>query len=179
VSRICNGFDEIEYGRIFIIIFAMNNPIVVTSSDQIINALHFKPFRSKVERRVIPFMPLPHEPQFMDIKTPWGAVLTAKSGDFLISEVDTPDDFWPVDPGIFEESYVLLRPGYCVKKAITLLTPLTEVTHGDPDALVTVVTMEGSETVRAGDFFLAKGVKGEVWPYPKEKISQVMMPADD
>jgi hypothetical protein len=65
-----------------------------------------------------------------------------------------------------------------VKKAVTLLTPLTEVT-GDPNMLVTVVTLEGSETVRAGDFFLAKGVKGEVWPYPKEKINQVMMPADD
>jgi hypothetical protein len=104
--------------------------------------------------------------------------LTAKSGDFLISEVDTPNDFWPIDAQIFEESYILIRPGYCVKKAVTLLTPLTEVT-GDPEMLVTVVTLEGSETVRAGDFFLAKGVKGEVWPYPKDKIDKVMMPADD
>jgi hypothetical protein len=39
--------------------------------------------------------------------------------------------------------------------------------------------MEGAITVRAGDFYLAKGVKGEVWPYPKEKIEQVMIPADD
>lgn len=157
----------------------MSSPIVVTSSDSILNTLHFKPYRSKVERRVIPFMPLPNEPQSMDIKTPWGAVLTAKSGDMLVSEVDKPNDFWPVNPVIFEESYVIIRPGYCIKRAITLLTPLTEVTHGDPDALVTVVTMEGSETVRAGDFYLAKGVKGEVWPYPKDKIAQVMMPADD
>jgi len=157
----------------------MNDPIVITSDDSILHTLHFKPYRSKVERRVIPFMPAPGDDQAMDIKTPWGTVLTAVSGDFLVSEVDKPDDFWPIKPDIFEDSYVLLRPGYCVKKAVTLLTPLTDVTNGDPDALVTVVTLEGSETVRAGDFYLAKGIKGEVWPYPKEKIEQVMMPAEE
>ena len=155
----------------------MDNLIVITSDDPILQALNFKPYRSKVERRVIPFMPAPDEPQTMDIKTPWGAVLTAKSGDFLISEVDAPNDFWPIDAVIFEESYVLIRPGYCVKKAVTLLVPLTDVTMGDADAMVTVVSLEGSETVRAGDFCLAKGVKGEVWAYPKEKIEHVMMPA--
>ena len=155
----------------------MDNLIVITSDDPILQALNFKPYRSKVERRVIPFMPAPDEPQTMDIKTPWGAVLTAKSGDFLISEVDAPNDFWPIDAVIFEESYVLIRPGYCVKKAVTLLVPLTDVTMGNADALVTVVSLEGSETVRAGDFCLAKGVKGEVWAYPKEKIEHVMMPA--
>jgi hypothetical protein len=156
----------------------MNDPMVITSSDTLLDTLSFKPYRSKVERRVIPFMPAPDEVQSLNIKTPWGTMLTAKSGDFLISELDKPNDFWPIDAQIFEDSYVLIRPGYCVKKAVTLLTPLTEVT-GDPDMLVTVVTLEGSETVRAGDFFLAKGVQGEVWPYPKEKINQVMMPADD
>ena len=155
----------------------MENTLVITSDDPILQTLTFKPYRSKVERRVIPFMPAPNEPQFMDIKTPWGAVLTAKSGDFLISEVDAPNDFWPIDAVIFEESYVLIRPGYCVKKAVTLLVPLTDVTMGNADALVTVVSLEGSETVRAGDFCLAKGVKGEVWAYPKEKIEHVMMPA--
>ena len=155
----------------------MDNLIVITSDDPILQALNFKPYRSKVERRVIPFMPAPDEPQTMDIKTPWGAVLTAKSGDFLISEVDAPNDFWPIDAVIFEESYVVIRPGYCVKKAVTLLVPLTDVTMGNADALVTVVSLEGSETVRAGDFCLAKGVKGEVWAYPKEKIEHVMMPA--
>ena len=155
----------------------MENTIVITSDDPIIQTLNFKPYRSKVERRVIPFMPAPSEAQFMDIETPWGAVLTAKSGDFLISEVDKPRDFWPIDAVIFEESYVLIRPGYCIKKAVTLLVPLTDITQGDPDALVTVVSLEGAETVRAGDFCLAKGIKGEVWTYPKEKIEHVMMPA--
>src|SRR5262245_45246015 len=166
----------VEY---FWLIFYMNGPITVTSSDSILETLEFKAYRSKVERRVIPFMPPPDEPQSMEIKTPWGTVLTARSGDFLISEVEKPFDYWPIDAEVFEASYVLIRPGYCVKKAITLLTPLTEITDGDPEVLVTVETMEGSVTVRAGDFYLAKGVKGEVWPYPKEKIEQVMIPADD
>lgn len=157
----------------------MNEPIVVTASDALLNTLSFKPFRSKVERRVIPFMPLPNEPQSMEIKTPWGTVLTASSGDLLVSETETPNDFWPIKPEIFEASYVLIRPGYCIKRAITLLTPLTDLTNGNEDALVTVVTLEGAETVRAGDFYLARGVKGEVWPYPKEKITQVMIPAED
>jgi hypothetical protein len=139
--------------------------------------LHFKPYRSKVERRVVPFFPAPGESQTLEIDTPWGVQITARKGDFLISEVDAPDDYWPVDPVIFEESYEIIRPGYCVKKAITQLVPLTEITH-DPDREVTIVTMEGSETVRAGDFYLAKGVKGELWPYPEEKIADVMMPVE-
>lgn len=113
----------------------------------------------------------------MDIKTPWGAELTAKKGDFLVSELQAPNDYWPIDPAIFEESYVIIRPGYCVKKAITLLVPLTELT-GDPDREVTVVTLEGDIKVRAGDFYLARGIKGEVWPYPKEKVAGVMMPVE-
>ena len=155
----------------------MTEPIVITSDDPILNTMDFKPYRSKVERRVIPFMPMPNEVQSMDIKTPWGAILTAKSGDFLISELEKPNDFWPIDATIFEESYILVRPGFCVKKAVTLLVPLTDMTHGDPNIMVTVVSMEGATTVRAGDFYLAKGVKGEVWAYPKDKIEDVMMPA--
>jgi hypothetical protein len=157
----------------------MSDPIVVTSSDAVLNSLHFKPYRSKVERRVLPFVPALDQPQTMDVKTPWGALLTAKRGDFLVSEIDKPHDFWPVDASIFEESYILIRPGYCIKKAVTLLVPLIELTNGNPDQFVTVVSLEGAETVRAGDFYLAKGVKGEIWSYPKEKILEVMMPADD
>jgi hypothetical protein len=155
----------------------MSEPLTITSRDTILEKLPFKAYRSKVERRVVPFFPGPKEPQTMEITTPWGAQLTAHKGDFLISEVDTPNDYWPIDPVIFEESYVIIRPGYCVKKAITLLAPLTEVTH-DPERKVTVVSLEGAETVRAGDFYLAKGIKGEIWPYPKEKIDDVMTPAD-
>src|SRR5919108_6220189 len=145
-----------------------SEPLVITSSDSLLKTLNFKPYRSKVERRVVPFFPGPNDPQTMEINTPWGTQLTARKGDFLVSEIETPDDYWSVDPVIFEESYDIVRPGYCVKKAVTLLIPLTDITH-DPERLVTVITLEGEETVRAGDFYLAKGVKGEVWPYPKEK----------
>lgn len=155
----------------------MSDPLIITSSDSILSTLNFKPYRNKVERRVVPFLPGPNEPQSMEIHTPWGAQLTARKGDFLVSEVNTPNDYWSIDPVIFEESYIITRPGYCVKKAITLLVPLTDITH-DPEREVTVVTLEGSETVRAGDFYLAKGVRGEIWPYPKEKIKDVLMPAE-
>lgn len=155
----------------------MSDPLIITSSDSILSTLSFKPYRNKVERRVVPFLPGPNEPQSMEIHTPWGAQLTARKGDFLVSEVNTPNDYWSIDPVIFEESYIITRPGYCVKKAITLLVPLTDITH-DPEREVTVVTLEGSETVRAGDFYLAKGVRGEIWPYPKEKIKDVLMPAE-
>jgi len=155
----------------------MRAPIVISSDDSILRTLNFKPYRSKVERRVIPFLPPPGEPQSMEVSTPWGAQLTAKFGDFLVSEVDTPNDYWPIDPVIFEESYVIIRPGYCVKKALTLLVPLTDIT-GDPEREVTIISLEGPETVKAGDFYLAKGIKGEVWPYPKEKVADVMLPAD-
>lgn len=155
----------------------MRAPIVISSDDSILRALNFKPYRSKVERRVIPFLPAPGEPQSMEVSTPWGAQLTAKFGDFLVSEVDTPSDYWPIDPVIFEESYVIIRPGYCVKKALTMLVPLTDIT-GDPERQVTIISLEGPETVKAGDFYLAKGIKGEVWPYPKEKVADVMLPAD-
>ena len=174
--RFCKDFIVNAYGKIAKKI--MSEPIVITSDDPILDSLDFKPFRSKVERRVIPFLPSSDETQTMDVKTPWGAVLTAKKGDFLVSEVDQPNDYWPIDPAIFEDSYILTRPGYCAKNAVTLLVPLVDVTNGDPDQKVTVVSLEGPETVRAGDFFLAKGIKGEVWPYPKEKIDEVMMPAE-
>ena len=156
----------------------MSDEIFITSHDELLETLHFKPYRNIAERRVAPFLPAPDEPQFMDINTPWGVQITAKPGDFLVSEVDAPEDYWPVAPIVFEESYIISRPGYCTKKAITLLVPLTDLTNGDEDRLVTIETMEGAETVRAGDFYLAKGVKDELWPYPKEKVDDVMVPAE-
>ena len=110
----------------------MTMPLILKSDDPILATLDFKPYRSKVERRVIPYLPGPNQPQTMEINTPWGAQLTAKRGDFLVSEVDSPNDYWPIDPAIFEESYVIVRPGYCVKKAVTLLVPLIDVGELDP-----------------------------------------------
>ncbi len=156
----------------------MPETILITSQDPILRVLDFRPYRNIVERRVMAFNPAPGQPQTIEVKTPWGAELTAKRGDMLVSEVETPDDVWPVDPAIFDASYMITRPGFCVKRAITLLVPLVDVTHGNADQLVTVETLEGPETVRAGDFYLAKGVKGEIWPYPKDKVNEVMIPAD-
>ena len=155
----------------------MSEPLIITSSDPILSTLNFKSYRSKVERRVVPFLPAPDDPQTLEINTPWGSQLIAHKGDFLISEIATPNDFWSIDPVIFDESYVITRPGYCAKNAVTLLVPLTDIT-GSPDRQVTVITLEGPETVQAGDFYLAKGVKGEIWPYPKGKILEVMTPVD-
>ena len=156
----------------------MGEPLTITSSDPILGMLDFKPYRSSVQRRVEIFLPAPDEPQTMEINTPWGPQLTAKAGDFLVSEMSAPHDFWPIDPVIFEETYVITRPGYCAKRALTWLVPLVDLTGGDEGQMVTIFTLEGPETVHAGDFYLAKGVKGEIWPYPKEKASKVLVPVE-
>ena len=156
----------------------MNEPIVLTSDDPILNTLNFKPYRNTVQRRVEIFAPKDNEPQTREIATPWGALLTAKKGDFIISELDAPDDMWPVSAEIFDASYLIISPELCVKRAITMLVPLTDLTDGDEDQMVTIHTLEGVDTVRAGDFLLAKGVKGEIWPYPKEKAAEIMSPAE-
>lgn len=156
----------------------MSEPILLKSDDPILNSLKFKPHRNMAKRRVMAFAPTENQPQTMDIITPWGSKLTAKKGDLLISELDNTDDMWPIDALIFDETYVITAPGFCIKRGITFLVPLTEVTGGDEDQMVIVHTLEGLETVRAGDFLLAKGVKGEIWPYPKEKAAEIMRPVE-
>ena len=153
----------------------MSDSILITSQDPIIKTLDFKPYRSTVERRVERFMPAPDTPQDIEIATPWGEFLTANAGDYLVSELDTPpEDRWPVESGIFEKTYMLTRPGFCVKQALTYLVPLVDAIGGDADQEVAVQTLEGLVSVRAGDFYLALGVEGEIWPYPKDKIGTVM-----
>jgi len=156
----------------------MTEPIKITSQDPILEKLKFRAYRSIVERRAVPFLPGPNDPQTLLIKTPWGGELTAKYGDILISELETPNDFWCIDPQIFEVSYMVTRPGYCVKRALVHLVPLTDLTNGDADRMVMIETLEGPLTVRAGDFYLARGIKGEIWPYFKEKVPQVMKPVE-
>lgn len=156
----------------------MKDPIVLTSESPILSSLNFKPHRNMVQRRVVPFSPKDDEPQTKELVTPWGVRLTAKKGDLLVSELNSPDDVWPVDAEIFDKSYLVISPGLCVKSAVTLLVPLTDVTNGDEDQLVTIHTLEGIDTMRAGDFLLAKGVNGEIWPYPKEKAAEIMRPAE-
>ena len=155
----------------------MKEPVVLMPDDPVLKSLNFKPYRNMVTRRVEPFIPEDGQPQTMDVSTPWGSKLTAKKGDLLVSELDKPDDIWPIDANIFDETYIIISPGICIKRAVTLLVPLIDVTNGDEDQMVTVHTFEGPVTVRAGDFLLAKGVKGEIWPYPKDKAAKIMKPA--
>ena len=158
----------------------MKKTVLLTSEDAIIKILDFKPYRSIVERRVEHFLPAPDEPQDIEIATPWGEFLTANAGDYLVSELDTPpEDKWPVEAGIFEKTYMLTRLGYCVKRALTYLVPLIDAVEGNPNQEVNIETLEGIVSVRAGDFYLALGVEGEIWPYPKDKVSTVMAPADE
>lgn len=156
----------------------MSDPIDLTSADPILNSLPFRPHRSNARRCVQRFVPGPDDAQTVDLRTPWGEVLTAKCGDYLVSDMDSPQDAWPVDGDIFEQTYEMIEPDVCIKRAITDLVPLTELTGGDPDQLVTVYSLEGAETVRAGDFYLARGVRGEIWAYPKKKVFTNMIPAE-
>lgn len=156
----------------------MTKPLEITALDPIIDKLDFKLYKSTVERRFERFLPGPGEPKRKEIPTPWGESLTAKAGDYLVSEIDNPDDRWPVEAEIFENSYEIVRPGVCVKKALTKLVPLADVAGGDADQMVTVYTLEGPETVRAGDFYLARGIHDEIWTYPKDKVKNVMKPAE-
>ncbi len=158
----------------------MSKPILLKSDDPIIKTLDFKPYRSIVERRVERFSPPPNMPQDIEIATPWGESLTANAGDYLVSELDSPpEDRWPVKASIFEETYIETRPGFCVKSALTMLVPLVDAVGGDAEQEVVVETLEGKVSVRAGDFYLALGVQGEIWPYPKDKVSSVMVLVED
>lgn len=152
----------------------MTEPIILTSDSPLLDRLNFKPYRNTSIRKVKPFLPSPNEPQTMQVKTPWGAMLTAKKGDMLISEIDAPDDVWPINPEIFDKTYMLTEPGVCIKRAEVMLVPLVEATNGNADQMVTIETLEGPETVRAGDFHLAKGIRGEIWAYPNEKVKEKM-----
>jgi hypothetical protein len=156
----------------------MSDSLVITSDDPLLEGLNFKPYRNAMVRRVTAFVPRPDEPQTKEVQTPWGSILTAKKGDMLISEIDNPDEVWPIDAEIFDQTYVMTGPGICVKRAITLIVPLADVVDGDEDRMVTVMTLEGPETVRAGDFFLAKGVRGEIWPCLRERVARTMRPAE-
>jgi hypothetical protein len=158
-------------------ILLMTKPMILTSDDPIIKTLDFKPYQNAAEKHVRRFLPNEGEAQSMQITTPWGAELSVDKGDYIISEIDNPNDHWPINPEIFDATYEITRPGHGVKKAITLLVPLKDVTSGDENRQVEVHTLEGVETVRAGDYYLAKGVKGEIWPMPKEKVGSMLVPA--
>lgn len=156
----------------------MSEPINLKSDDAVLKTLKFKPYRNLAERRYERFQPKPGEPERVEIATPWGESLTATPGDYLISEMGSPEDTWPMTAEIFEATYEIIRPGICIKRALTDLVPLADVTNGDTNQLVTIYTLEGPTTVRAGDFYLARGIKGEIWGYPREKVGKILIPAE-
>lgn len=149
--------------------------LAITSQDPILNQLDFKPYRSFVERHVDVFAPGLDEPQMMELAMPWGETLNVSPGDFLVSDIKDAHDRWPVRADIFDETYIITRPGFCIKRALTFLVPLLTVTDGDADQEVIVYSLEGPTTVRAGDFYLARGVKGEIWAFPSEKVAEIMI----
>lgn len=155
----------------------MTTVMELRAEDDIIRQLHFKPYRNSLLRRAVQFLPGPDEPQTTNIQTPWGETLLCKHGDFIVTEMDAPQDRWPVEREIFEESYLEVKPGNFVKRPLTYLAPLVEVTR-DPNQQVAVHTLEGTVTVRAGDFYLARGIKNEIWPFPKDKADTTLIPAD-
>jgi hypothetical protein len=158
----------------------MSEPFVITSQDPVLKTLHFKPFLNSEARGVKQFLPDPGEPQTIEVKTPWGAELLVTYGDYIVSDLKKPSDRWPVDKKIFEETYLMIEPERCMKNAETDLVPMIDLTNGNPDQLVTVETLEGPETVRAGDFYLARGIKGEIWPYPANRMTgTLIMPKSD
>ena len=145
----------------------------IAPGDARIKDLVFGQYRCTQTRKAVQFLPEPHEPQQMKVQTPWGATLELTAGDYLVSEMDRPEDQWPVEQGIFEDTYEQVAPEVFRKKAITWLIPLTDIIP-DPEQAVVVETLEGNVEVKAGDFYLAKGVKGEIWPYPAEEVRSDM-----
>jgi hypothetical protein len=151
-----------------------NNLLEIKPDDAIIGTLNFKPYRNSAVRRAERYLPGEDEPKSKTVVQPWGGTLTITVGDYLVSEVDRPEDSWPVKKSIFEKTYVQIGPNQFQKKELTMLVPLRDVT-GDPEEKVIVHTREGDLTVRSGDFYLARGVEGEIWPIQNEMVERNMV----
>jgi hypothetical protein len=147
----------------------MSQPIDIRAQDYILQQLPFKSYRYTQERQAVKFSPNTGEPQTMLLHTPWGAELVVEKGDYIVNEIDTPDNRWSVQQDIFESTYVEIQRGIYIKRAVVHLYPLRDFTK-DPEQLVRVHTLEGVITVRSGDFYLARGIKGEIWPMPNDKV---------
>jgi hypothetical protein len=150
----------------------MKKSIELKADDPILKQVKFKVYSYKDQRVAKQFLPAPDEPETQEIQVSWGDTLTLKRGDYLVSDANNPGEAWPVEREIFEQSHQETVPGTGYFKKITLvsLVPLTTFTDGDPNQLVTIHSLEGAETVPAGKYHLARGIKGEIWAYPNEKI---------
>lgn len=155
----------------------MADQLEIRADDPILQRLNFKTYRYTTRREADQFCPDPAEPQTKIVKTPWDGELTAHSGDYLVHEQGEPQDRWVVEKKIFEDTYENVEQGTYVKKATVELAPLTALTP-DPDQEVKIHSREGVLTVRAGEYYLAKGSQEEIWPIPKDKVEQSMEPVD-
>jgi hypothetical protein len=105
-------------------------------------------------------------------------MLTAEPGDYIVRDAGNPEDTWVVKQNIFDATYIRTNRGTYVKAVQVLLAPLAEIT-GDDDQEVVIETREGAVTVRAGDFYLARGDQNEIWPVPKEKVGTELLPVKE
>ncbi len=148
------------------------------AGSPILKMLHFKPYRYRgAERQARQFNP-EDGASVKRVQTPWGAVLTASPGDYILRDANNPEDVWVVEKNIFNKTYVRTERGTYIKAARVFLAPLTEITEDDNEE-ITINTKEGDVRVRAGDFYLAKGSENEIWPVPKEKVGTDLLPIDE
>jgi hypothetical protein len=145
-------------------------PLELRASDPTIKELDFETYRYKNKRQAEQFLPNDDQQQIIRVQTGWGGVLTGKRGDYLVNEVGNPDEKWVVEKEIFVASYQEVEVGIFIKKATVDLVPLSAVTR-DPEREVIVYSLEGPLKVRAKDFYLALGIKDEIWPVPIEHVS--------
>jgi len=150
----------------------------IRSNSPFLKILDFRPYCcAGTERKAEQFTPNENEPTTKEIQAPWGGVLTAEAGDYIVSDIENPKDSWVVKKNIFDTTYSKTKQNTFIKSASVLLVPLTEIT-GNPDEEVIVYTLEGPMTVRSGEFYLAMGIEGEIWPIPKEKVGTELIPLD-
>jgi hypothetical protein len=150
----------------------MSKTIVLHSDDDSVKNASYTIYGYRDRRAAKQFLPSPDEPQSFEIEVPWGGTLMGQRGDYIVSSADDPTDSWPVERDIFEKSHEEEEPGSGIfkKTASVAMIPLTEFTNGDPDQMVTIISLEGAETVSAGKYHLARGIKNEIWAYPSHKI---------
>lgn len=156
----------------------MGKLMEIKSDSPFLKILNFRPYCCNGdERKVEQFLPENNESQTKEIEAPWGGTLTANAGDYIVSDIQNPNDSWVVKKSIFDTTYSKTRNNTYIKSGTVYLVPLTDIT-GNPDEEVIVHTLEGQMTVRSGDFYLAQGVEDEIWPIPKEKVGTEMLPLD-
>lgn len=152
---------------------AICQPYYLSSDSPILKEIPFRKVRYHQIRHAYQFLPGPSAPQEMVIHTSWGGELTAQAGDFIVHPLDDPDNLWPVSKDIFLETYQAVGSGAFQKKSVTEIIALDQITQ-DPDRLVIVKSLEGDLKVRSGDFYLARGSQGEIWPIPIKSCDAII-----